>query len=166
VNREKTWPTAPYSTPTAITIFNDPSFTTTDKRGYANLQFLHTFENEWELLTSVSYDYYGFNGVYPYDYLDPLHPRTLNQDVVQAQSVGGLVQVTKTFFEKHRVTAGTELRYDFQLSQENADLNPPATYLEVGNRSEGDNALYPDDDLMWCEDENGVYAAHKDGRRY
>ena len=42
----------------------------------------------------------------------------------------------------------------------------PATYLEVGNRSEGDNALYPDDDLMWCEDENGVYAAHKDGRRY
>jgi len=39
-------------------------------------------------------------------------------------------------------------------------------YLEVGNRIEGDNAFYPDDDLMWCEDENGVYAAHKDGRRY
>ncbi len=42
----------------------------------------------------------------------------------------------------------------------------PATYLEVGNRIEGDNAFYPDDDLMWCEDESGVYAAHKDGRRY
>ena len=41
-----------------------------------------------------------------------------------------------------------------------------ARYLEVGNRIEGDNAHYPDDDLMWCEDENGVYAAHKDGRRY
>jgi uncharacterized cupin superfamily protein len=41
-----------------------------------------------------------------------------------------------------------------------------AQYLEVGNRVDGDNALYPDDDLMWCEDENGVYAAHKDGRRY
>ena len=42
----------------------------------------------------------------------------------------------------------------------------PARFLEVGNRIEGDNAFYPDDDLMWCEDENGVYAAHKDGRRY
>ena len=42
----------------------------------------------------------------------------------------------------------------------------PARYLEVGNRIDGDNAFYPDDDLMWCEDENGVYAAHKDGRRY
>ena len=42
----------------------------------------------------------------------------------------------------------------------------PATYLEVGNRVDGDNAFYPDDDLMWVEDEKGVYAAHKDGTRY
>jgi uncharacterized cupin superfamily protein len=42
----------------------------------------------------------------------------------------------------------------------------PATFLEIGNRAEGDNAFYPDDDLMWCEDEDGVYAAHKDGSRY
>lgn len=42
----------------------------------------------------------------------------------------------------------------------------PAKYLEIGNRIEGDNAFYPDDDLMWCFDENGEYAAHKDGRRY
>ncbi len=42
----------------------------------------------------------------------------------------------------------------------------PAIYLEIGNRVDGDNAFYPDDDLMWCEDEQGIYAAHKDGRRY
>ena len=41
-----------------------------------------------------------------------------------------------------------------------------ATYLEIGNRAEGDNAFYPDDDLMWVEDQNEVFAAHKDGRRY
>ena len=87
VNRQKTWPTAPYSSPGATTIFNDPSFVTTDKRGYANLQFQHTFENEWELLTSVSYDYYQYAGVYPYDYLDPLYPRTLSQDYAQSQSL-------------------------------------------------------------------------------
>lgn len=42
----------------------------------------------------------------------------------------------------------------------------PVRFLEVGNRIDGDNAFYPDDDLRWCEDEEGVYAAHKDGRRY
>jgi uncharacterized cupin superfamily protein len=42
----------------------------------------------------------------------------------------------------------------------------PATYLEIGNRIEGDNAFYPDDDLMWCDDGKGQYGAHKDGRRY
>ena len=41
-----------------------------------------------------------------------------------------------------------------------------ATYLEIGNRTEGDHAFYPDDDLMWGADENGVFAAHKDGSRY
>ena len=42
----------------------------------------------------------------------------------------------------------------------------PATYLEIGTRIEGDNAFYPDDDLLWVDDGNGQYAAHKDGRRY
>jgi len=42
----------------------------------------------------------------------------------------------------------------------------PATYLEIGSRIEGDNAFYPDDDIMWCHDGNSEYAAHKDGRRY
>jgi uncharacterized cupin superfamily protein len=42
----------------------------------------------------------------------------------------------------------------------------PARYLEIGDRTPGDNAFYPDDDLVWSEDENGAYTAHKDGRRY
>jgi uncharacterized cupin superfamily protein len=44
--------------------------------------------------------------------------------------------------------------------------NAPAQYLEVGNRIDGDNAFYPDDDLMWVETESGTVAAHKDGTRY
>ena len=42
----------------------------------------------------------------------------------------------------------------------------PARYLEIGTNVEGDQAFYPDDDLMWIETENGMIAAHKDGRRY
>jgi uncharacterized cupin superfamily protein len=41
-----------------------------------------------------------------------------------------------------------------------------AVYLEIGNRLDGDNAFYSDDDLMWCDGGDGAYAAHKDGRRY
>ena len=44
--------------------------------------------------------------------------------------------------------------------------SPAFRYLELGNRTPGDNAFYPDDDLMWGEDEAGEFAAHKDGRRY
>ncbi len=42
----------------------------------------------------------------------------------------------------------------------------PATYIEVGNRIDGDNAFYPDDDLMWADEGDGPYGAHKDGQRY
>jgi uncharacterized cupin superfamily protein len=42
----------------------------------------------------------------------------------------------------------------------------PARYLEVGSRIPGDNAFYPDDDLMWVELDGEGHAAHKDGRRY
>ncbi|MGI9333131.1 MAG: cupin domain-containing protein [Gammaproteobacteria bacterium] len=41
-----------------------------------------------------------------------------------------------------------------------------ALYLEIGNRTDGDNAFYPDDDLRWVETEHGVLGTHKDGRAY
>ena len=41
-----------------------------------------------------------------------------------------------------------------------------AQYLEIGSRIDGDNAFYPDDDLMWVETEGGTIAAHKDGKRH
>ena len=42
----------------------------------------------------------------------------------------------------------------------------PATFLEVGTRVPGDNGFYPDDDLLWVEQETGTIAAHKDGSAY
>ena len=42
----------------------------------------------------------------------------------------------------------------------------PARYLEIGANVDGDMAFYPDDDLMWIQDEDALVAAHKDGRRY
>jgi uncharacterized cupin superfamily protein len=42
----------------------------------------------------------------------------------------------------------------------------PARYLEIGGRTPGDNAFYPDDDLMWVELPEGTVCAHKDGTFY
>jgi outer membrane receptor for ferrienterochelin and colicins len=129
VDRKKTWPTAPYSTEDATVIFNDPHFWTIDERAFANLKFQHTFENDWEALARVYYDHYRYDGQYPYDYRDPLYPVTLNRDFVQSESVGVEAQVSRTFFEKHRVTAGAEVRYDYQLAQENFESDPAVAYL-------------------------------------
>jgi uncharacterized cupin superfamily protein len=41
------------------------------------------------------------------------------------------------------------------------------TYLEVGDRSPGDEVEYPDDDLMFAKTPDGQhYVAHKDGTPY
>ena len=56
--------------------------------------------------------------------------------------------------------AGTEDAHHF-INRSDA----PARYLEVGNREAADKAFYPDDDLMYAEDQDGVYV-HKDGRPY
>jgi uncharacterized cupin superfamily protein len=42
----------------------------------------------------------------------------------------------------------------------------PAQYLEIGNRIDGDNAFYPDDDLVWVEVDGEVQAVHRDMNVY
>jgi iron complex outermembrane receptor protein len=129
VDRKKTWPAAPYSSDEARTIFNDPRFFSIDERAFANLKFQHTFENEWEVMARAYYDHYRFDGLYPYDYFDTNQPVYLNKDLAQSEGVGFEAQVSKTLFEKHRVTAGAEVRADLELTQTNDDLDPPANYL-------------------------------------
>lgn len=68
--------------------------------------------------------------MYPFDYLDPLQPVYLNVDFARSQSVGGEMQVSKTFFEDHRITAGAEVRADVELAQKNFDRDPLAIYLD------------------------------------
>ena len=94
------------------------------------------------------------------------HWHTLEDEFVYVLS-GEVILVTGA--GEQLLTAGMCAGYPAGARDGHHFLNrgtAPATYLEVGNRLDGDNALYPDDDLMWCEDESGVFAAHKDGRRY
>lgn len=42
----------------------------------------------------------------------------------------------------------------------------PAQYLEIGNRIDGDNAFYPDDDLVWVDVDGETRAVHRDMNVY
>ena len=94
------------------------------------------------------------------------HWHTLEDEFVYVLS-GELTLVTDA--GEQTLTSGTCAGYSAGSRDAHHFINrgdEPATYLEIGNRIDGDNAFYPDDDLMWCDDGNGIYAAHKDGRRY
>ncbi len=151
VERQKTWPTAPFSSADAITIFNDPHFATTDTRAFADLKFQHTFESDWEVMARAYYDYYQLQSQVPYDYLDPFQPVYLNEQLAQSGSVGGEVQVSKSWLEQHRVTAGAEVRADFQLDQKDYDLSPHTTYLDSAE-SASYFSLYAQDEYQVLPD--------------
>ncbi|MEP7183713.1 MAG: cupin domain-containing protein [Betaproteobacteria bacterium] len=94
------------------------------------------------------------------------HWHTLEDEFVYVLS-GEVVLVTGT--GEQVLTAGMCAGYPAGNRDAHQFVNrgaAPATYLEVGSRIDGDNAFYPDDDLMWVETDAGVHAAHKDGRRY
>lgn len=137
IDRQKTVPTAQYGT-----IFNDPGFHNQDVRGYAELKYAHTFDSDWQVQARGYYDYYKFNGLFPFDY----PPVTINRDKMKAQWAGAEMLVSKTLWEKHRLTLGGELREDFQLNVGNFDVDPFASYVE-SSRDEFSFALYAQDEM-------------------
>ncbi|WP_413935338.1 TonB-dependent receptor plug domain-containing protein [Nitrospira sp. BLG_1] len=129
--RKKGVPTGAFGT-----VFNDQRFTTVDERWYMDLAYQHEFFSQVNVKARLYYDYYYYHGFYPYDYSGiGLTPFTLNKDVVQAQWAGGELTLTRRFFDRHRITVGTEYRSNFIVNQSNRDIDPPATYLDDKRRS-------------------------------
>ncbi len=94
------------------------------------------------------------------------HWHTLEDEFVYVLS-GEVVLVTNA--GEQVLTAGMCAGYPAGAKDGHHFINrsaAPVRYLEIGDRAPGDNAFYPDDDLLLCEDENGAFQAHKDGRRY
>jgi len=115
-------------------VFNDSRGMVLDESGFADLKLQHHFENDWELMTRIYYDHYRYAGDYPssqYAYGDPLYPGqvTMNEDRDDQESLGSELQISKTFFQRHRITAGAEFRHDFILDQRNFDVGGQA-YLD------------------------------------
>jgi len=129
--RKKNVPTAAFGT-----VFNDNRFNTVDERSYADLSYQHEFTNQLNVKARLYYDRYYYRGHYPFDYGGAgAPPFTMNKDTAQSDWWGAELTVTKRLFDRHKVTIGTEYRDQVRENQSNADIDPPATYLDDKRRS-------------------------------
>jgi iron complex outermembrane receptor protein len=129
-SREKGVPTGSFGT-----FFNDRRTRTTDRRGYVDLKYEHTFDNQVGLMARASYDSYAYDGTYVYDASENSTPQlAFNQDYLRGQWWSGELQVTKTL-RKHRFTLGTEFRDNLRQDQGNYDLGVDVQYLDDRRKS-------------------------------
>lgn len=130
-DREKGIPTGAFGT-----FFNDRRTRTSDRRGYVDLKYDHTFSNQLNLVARVSYDSYAYNGDYIYDYSENETPfLVVNKDTLQGRWWTGELQVTKTI-RKHRLTVGTEYRDNVRQNQSNFDVGSEETpYIDLQQTS-------------------------------
>lgn len=143
-SRGKRYPTASFGT-----IFNDRRNNTTDTRAYLELKFDHKFRDNWSLLARSSLDAYEFRGIYMNDYSDNETPNIIaNEDLVSGRWWNSETQVTRVFGNRHHLTAGTEMRYNFRALQQNSDqldhylyLDSNPSSMEAGVYLQGEIAL-------------------------
>lgn len=129
--REKNVPTAAFET-----VFSDGNFDTTDWRGYLDLRYQGDLGQRTRLSARLFYDYYRYDGIYPYDYTTPPEPPevTFNKDYVRGEWAGTEWQLTHRLFDRHTLVAGVEYRENFSMIQENYDdVDPPYYYAQEAN---------------------------------
>ena len=140
-SRTKHIPTASFGT-----VFNDPRTQTTDAHVYVDGQYRHAF-GKWETLARISYDWYGYNGTYIYDYANRgVPPYTVNKDLGNGDWLDLQWDASHLFFKRHSVTMGSEFRQDLRQDQSNYDVQPFVNYLN-DYRSARVWALYLQDEF-------------------
>ena len=114
-------------------VFNDPKARNTDEPSYLDLKYEREFGQDWSVLARAGYNRYAYEALQQYDYVGNGDPAdyTVNFDATRSQAVGGEVQVGKSLFDRHVITAGAEFRELFDNFYENRDLNPAATYISI-----------------------------------
>lgn len=116
--RTKQIPTASYGTD-----FGVPGTLTRDDRAFADLKLQHRWdERDLELLARLYYDYDRYRGYY-------IYTGARNVDPGEGQRWGAEVQVSKSLWERHKLSAGLDFRNSFQIQQENFTEAPFALNL-------------------------------------
>lgn len=121
--RNKDIPTASFGT-----VFNNPDESTTDEQSFLDLRYDHTFDNQLNLQSRVSYNKYSYWGDYPYDFSNTAIPSiVVNKDHSRGQWWRAELEASKVVWDEHRITVGGEFQNNFEQFQTNYDI---ATYLD------------------------------------
>ncbi len=91
-----------------------------DRRAYADLNYRHTFSGDWEVTGRLFWDSYEFED--DLNSRPPPHQLLTNQDSWQGNWLGGEALLSHTFFDKHRVTLGSEYRRNYVQHMANSDV--------------------------------------------
>jgi len=135
-SRTKHIPTASFGT-----VFDDSRTQTTDARSYVDVQYTHTFPDNWDVLARASYDWYGYHGIYIYDYAGSgVPPFTKNIDLGNGDWSDFEFDASRIFWRRHHVVLGAEYRQDFTQHQKNYDEQPYVLYQD--NYQNLKNAAY------------------------
>ena len=129
--REKGIPTAPWET-----AFNDPRTRDIDERPYADLKFQHEFANDWALTARTYFDYYRYQGDFPYLAYEQPPYSYLNRDDAKGMEWGLDLQWVKGIADRHKLLFGMEYRNLFEIYQRNADLDPRHEYFSSDEPSQ------------------------------
>jgi iron complex outermembrane receptor protein len=124
-SREKGIPTGAYGT-----AFNDSRNKTVDALGFLNLKYERTLPSDWGVLARLGYSFNNYDGHYWYAPGGGPPFQLLNRDVGRSQWLGGEIQVTKRFFDRHMFIAGAEFQKYLRLDQQNYDASPYQQYLD------------------------------------
>ncbi|MGZ8224484.1 MAG: TonB-dependent receptor plug domain-containing protein [Methylobacter sp.] len=122
VKRNKDVPTASFNT-----VFNHPAENTVDESTFLELKYGHTFANQLNISSRISYNNYRNRGDFPFDVSDNDVPDVIiNKDLVRGQWLYGELEATKVFWNDHRITAGGVYQNNFDQFLTNYDTE---TYI-------------------------------------
>jgi outer membrane receptor for ferrienterochelin and colicins len=127
VSRRKQIPTAAFET-----VFDDGRQSIRDDRAYVNAIYEGSLRRGWSIKGRLAYDYYGYEGHFPYDYGEP--EPVIWLDLAQSHTASGEITLQRRFAGKHLVTVGAEVRHQLRnrmTAEDNSgvliDVNRPGT---------------------------------------
>jgi outer membrane receptor for ferrienterochelin and colicins len=130
-NRAKQVPTGSFET-----VFGDDRLITTDLHGYVTVDYDGPVGGGWLATARLAYDYYGYEGLYPFDYgyEDPV----LWIDRAESQTISSEVTLRRRIARMHLFTVGAEVRRHFrsEMTAEDdsgivLDVRRPSTVVGV-----------------------------------
>jgi outer membrane receptor for ferrienterochelin and colicins len=132
VDRVKEIPTASFGT-----VFNDPRAETNDQSAFIYLNYNHTFDNQLNLQSRVSYNSYRNTGNFPFDLADPGNPPdvVVNNDLLRGQWWRAGLELSKVLFDSHRVTLGAEFQDNYDQFLSNFDLSQDTVSNFIGSKN-------------------------------